>query len=147
MKDRGWQPSALIPREDLPPAGQSDSLQWLHLQALQQWSHGGHSLQRAPSQCGAWWGYHSRTLLVHAKLFQLRRSLRAWPRISELPCRLSLFLHQTPFAESDLYCGLKALTVYSCSLGPLSIFPKKSFVFLSWNVLCRGPEQTQREKP
>lgn len=55
-----------------------------------------------------------------------------------------LFLHQMSFAASDLYYGLKAFTIYSCYCGPLSIFPKKFFVFLilSWNVLCTGPGQT-----
>ena len=123
------------PREDLPPAGWSaDSLQQLHLQALGPCSQGGHSPQSAPSQCREWWGGHS--LWSNAKHCQLRGAPLAWLRLSELPYRLSLFLPQTPFTKSGLYCSLKALTPISAPLAFYPFSPRNPLYFYFCLGIC-----------
>lgn len=96
---------------------------------------------------------------LNAKLFEqvvlLKRQLYAWLRLVELQCRLSLSLHQTNSflsffpPESDLHCGLNLSpsTPARFALYPQAISPKYFFVvlILSGSVLCRRPEQTQRQ--
>lgn len=127
-KDGVRQPSILVPREPAASRAYADSQQGLRLQALQR----GHwEATRAPAGSQPAWG----TMRVPHLNFSgpvpnssnLRDPLQAWPRLSELPCKL-------PLPTPNAFCSIRSVLWFE-SFRHLLLLPWP-FIHFPQEILC-----------